>query len=95
MTTAMCEPIFKLLSKDQAIEWNADFQKTFEKITHYLQEFPILIPSVKGKLLIMYQTVLEESMGCVLGKHDETGKKEHIIYSLRKGFTDCETKDSL
>ncbi|MCI90733.1 gag-pol polyprotein, partial [Trifolium medium] len=26
-------------------------------------------------------------MGCVLGKHDETGRKEHAIYFLSKKFT--------
>ena len=31
-------------------------------------------------------------MGCVLGQHDETGKKEHAIYYLSKEFTDYESK---
>ena len=33
-------------------------------------------------------------MGCVLGQHDESGRKEHAIY-LSKEFTDCETIHSL
>ncbi|XP_052487988.1 uncharacterized protein LOC128041727 [Gossypium raimondii] len=33
-------------------------------------------------------------MGCVLGQHDETGKKEKAIYYLSKKFTDCEMKYS-
>ena len=65
--TATCEPIFKLLRKDQAVIWNEDCQKAFEKIKTYLQEPPILIPPVPGRPLIMYLTVLEGSMGCVLG----------------------------
>ncbi|MCI79200.1 gag-pol polyprotein, partial [Trifolium medium] len=40
--TATCEPIFKLLRKDQAIEWNKDCQRAFDKIKEYLQEPPIL-----------------------------------------------------
>ena len=43
----------------------------------------------------MYLTVLEGSMGCVLGQQDETGRKEHAIYYLSKKFTDCESKYSL
>lgn len=43
----------------------------------------------------MYLTMLDESMGCVLGQHDETGRKEHAIYYLRKKFTECETRYSL
>ncbi|XP_050919624.1 uncharacterized protein LOC127137185 [Lathyrus oleraceus] len=34
-------------------------------------------------------------MGCVLGKHNDTGKKEHAIYYLNKKFTECETRYSL
>jgi hypothetical protein len=43
----------------------------------------------------MYFIVLEKSMGCMLGQHDETGRKEHVIYYLSKKFTDCETRYSL
>ena len=45
--------------------------------------------------MIMYLTVLERSMGCVLGQHDESGRKEHAIYYLSKKFTDCEQRYSL
>jgi ribonuclease HI len=90
--TATCEPIFKLLRKDQAIEWNEDCQEAFDKIKEYLQTPPILVPPVPGRPLIMYLTVLDGSMGCVLGQHDETGRKEHAIYFLSKKFTDCESR---
>lgn len=43
----------------------------------------------------MYLTVLDESMGCVLGQHDEYGQKEHVIYSLRIFFNNSEIKYSL
>ena len=39
--------------------------------------------------------VLDNSMGCVLGQHDETGRKEHAIYYLSKKFTDCESRYSM
>ncbi|RDY06703.1 hypothetical protein CR513_09254, partial [Mucuna pruriens] len=64
---ATCKPIFKLLQKYQKTEWNEDCQKAFEEIKRYLKEPPNLVPPVSEKLLIMYLTVLEESMGCVLG----------------------------
>ncbi|XP_012482848.2 uncharacterized protein LOC105797411 [Gossypium raimondii] len=38
--------------------------------------------------------IFENSMGCVLGKHDETGRKERAIYNLSKKFTECETRYS-
>ncbi|XP_050897804.1 uncharacterized protein LOC127104675 [Lathyrus oleraceus] len=90
--TATCEPIFKLLCKGQTIDWNPDCQRAFEKIKDYLQKPPILISPVPGRPLFMYLTVLEKSMGCVLGQHDETGRKEHAIYYLSKKFTDCENR---
>lgn len=77
---ATCKPIFKLLGKDQPIKWNKDCQGAFEKIKQYFQEPTILIPLVQGRPLIMYLTVLDESMGCVMGKHDEIGRKEDVIY---------------
>ena len=71
--TATCEPIFKLLKKDQVVKWNDEFQATFDKIKEYLQEPPVFMPPVEGRQLIMYLTILENSMGCVLGQHDESG----------------------
>jgi len=93
--TSTCEPIFKLLCKNQTKEWNEECQIAFEKIKQYLQEPPVLRPPVPGRPLILYWTVLEGSMGCVLGQHDETGRKEHAIYYLSKRFTDCEQRYSV
>ena len=33
-------------------------------------------------------------MGVVLGQHDETGRKERVIYYLSKKFTNCEARYS-
>ncbi|GAU40822.1 hypothetical protein TSUD_398050, partial [Trifolium subterraneum] len=84
-------PTPKTEKEDHAIEWNEDCQRAFNKIKEYLQEPPILTPPVPGRPLLMYLTVLEGPMGCVLGQHDETGRKEHAIYYLSKKFTEyCE-----
>ena len=64
--TATCEPIFKLLRKNQVVEWNEDFQIAFDKIKQYLRKPPILRPPAPGRPLILYLTVLDGSMGCVL-----------------------------
>ncbi|XP_039683803.1 uncharacterized protein [Medicago truncatula] len=93
--TATCGPIFKLLRKEQGIVWTEDCRKAFDSIKKYLLEPPILIPPVEGRPLIMYLTVLENSMGCVLGQQDETGRKEHAIYYLSKKFTECESRYSM
>ena len=44
--TATCEPIFKLLKKDQVLRWNDECQVAFDKIKEYLQEPPVLLPPV-------------------------------------------------
>ena len=61
----------------------------------YLLEPHILLPPVEGRPLIMYLTVLDKSMGCILGQQDKTGKKEFAIYYLNKKFTDCESRYSM
>ena len=93
--TATNESIFKLLKKDQVVKWNDNCQIAFDKIKEYVLEPPILMPPVERRPLIMYLTVLDNSMGCILGQHDESGRKEHAIYYLSKKFTDCETRYSL
>ena len=56
---------------------------------------PMLVPPVPGKPLILYMIVLDELMGCVLGQHDESKKRERAIYYLSKKFTACEMNYSL
>jgi len=69
-------------------------KKLLTKLKKYLQESPLLRPPVPRRPLILYLTVLDGSMGCVLGQHDETRRKEHAIYYLSKRFTDCEQRYS-
>ncbi|RDY10067.1 Retrovirus-related Pol polyprotein from transposon 17.6, partial [Mucuna pruriens] len=88
--TATCAPILKLLKKNQRKEWNPDCQKAFEEIKRYLKKPLVLVPAVPEKPLILYLTILEESMGCVLGQQDDIGRKEQAIYYLSKKFTECE-----
>ena len=60
----------------------------------YLTNAPVLVPLVLERPLILYLTVHERSMGCVLGQHDEIERKEQAIYYLSKQFTDYESKYS-
>ena len=48
--TATCEPIFKLLKKDQVVKWNDECQTASERIKEYLQEPPILSRRLKEDL---------------------------------------------
>uniref|UniRef100_A0A2N9GM44 Integrase catalytic domain-containing protein n=1 Tax=Fagus sylvatica TaxID=28930 RepID=A0A2N9GM44_FAGSY len=80
------------LRKDVKIKWTEDCQRAFDKIKEYLLNPPILVPPTPGRPLILYLTVQEASMGCMLGQQDETGKKEQAIYYLSKKFTEPETR---
>ena len=90
--TAKCDLIFKLLKKHDSGEWTRECQIAFDMIKDYLSTPLILVPPILGKSLILYLTIHEKSMGCVLHQHDEIGKKEHAIYYLSKKFTDYESK---
>ncbi|XP_070008251.1 uncharacterized protein [Nicotiana sylvestris] len=88
MTT--CEPIFKLLKKNVAVQWTDECQEAFDKIKRYLSNPPVLVPSEPERPLILYLTILDNSFGCILGQYDITGKKEQAIYYLNKKFTPYE-----
>ena len=56
---------------------------------------PVFMPLVPGRPLILYMIVLDESMGCMVGHHDESEKREQVVYYLSKKFTACEMNYSL
>ena len=82
--TAKCDLIFKMLQKQNSSEWDEECQRAFDKVKKYLTNPPVLVPPVQRRPLILYLTVHERSMECVLGQHDETGHKEQAIYYLSK-----------
>ena len=92
---ATCEPLFKLLHKDQSIRWNDDCQEAFGKIQQCLMNPPVLMPPVAGRPLFLYMIVLDESMGCMLRQHDDSSKRERVVYYLSKKFIACEMNYSL
>nr|XP_004228979.1 uncharacterized protein LOC101245691 [Solanum lycopersicum] len=78
-STVICEPIFKLLKKDAMVKWTSECQQAFDKIKDYLSNPPVLVPPESGRPLLLYISVLDNAFGCILGQHDETGKKEQAI----------------
>ena len=92
--TAKCDPIFKMLQKHNSDKWDEECQIAFEKVKEYLTNAPILVPPVPRRPLILYLTIHERSMGCVLGQHDEIRRKKQAIYYINKKFTNYESKYS-
>ena len=64
--TDICEPIFRLLRKNQPTVWNDDCQFAFEKIKEYLLSPPVLVPPTPGRPLLLYLSVSNMALGCML-----------------------------
>ncbi|XP_028187687.1 uncharacterized protein LOC114374261 [Glycine soja] len=62
-----------------------DCQVAFGRIKKCLMNPPMLMPPVPGRPLILYMTVLDKSMGCMLGQHDDSGKREQDVLCLSEG----------
>ncbi|PKI49419.1 hypothetical protein CRG98_030189, partial [Punica granatum] len=54
--TDKCQPLFRLLCKNAALEWDHECQKAFDTIKAYLIQPPILVPPVPNRPLILYLT---------------------------------------
>nr|XP_027071941.1 uncharacterized protein LOC113696754 [Coffea arabica] len=76
------------------MDWNEDCQQAFDMIKNYLLNPPILVPPQPRRPLIMYLSILDEAIGCVLRQRDESGRKEQAIYYLSKKFTAYEANYS-
>ena len=72
--TDICEPIFRLLRKNQLTIWDDDCQCAFEKVKEYLLSLPILMPPTPGWPLLLYLSVSDMALGCMLAQLDDLGK---------------------
>ncbi|RVW61644.1 Retrovirus-related Pol polyprotein from transposon 17.6 [Vitis vinifera] len=89
--TDICEPIFRLLRKNQPTVWNDDCQIAFEKIKEYLLSPPVLVPPMPGRPLLLYLSVSDMALGCMLAQLDDSGK-ERAIYYLSKRMLEYEMR---
>ncbi|XP_077244859.1 uncharacterized protein LOC143884896 isoform X2 [Tasmannia lanceolata] len=90
--TSTCEPIFKLLKKNSSKEWTEECQQAFEKIKQSLSEPPIVAPVIPGHPLLLYLSVTETTMGCMLAQQDPETKHEKAVYYLSKKMLEYEQK---
>ncbi|WKA01343.1 hypothetical protein VitviT2T_019627 [Vitis vinifera] len=89
--TNICEPIFRLLRKNQPTVWNDDCQLTFEKTKEYFLSPPVLVPPTPGRPLLLYLAISDMALGCMLAQIDESGK-ERAIYYLSKRMLEYEMR---
>ena len=90
--TNICEPIFRLLRKSQRTVWHDQCHKAFEEIKEYMLSPPFLVPPTPGRPLLLYLSVLDITLGCMLAQLDDLGK-EQAIYYLSKRMLENETRD--
>ena len=64
--TNICEPIFRLLRKSQPIVWDDQCQRVFKRIKEYLLSPLVLVPPTPGCPLLLYLSVSDIALGCML-----------------------------
>ena len=89
--TDICEPIFRLLRKNQPTVWNDDCKHAFEKIKECLLSPLVLVPPTPGRPLLLYLSVSDIALGCMLAQFDDSGK-ERAIYYISKRMLEYECK---
>ena len=80
----ICEPIFCLLRKNQPRVWNDDFQRAFEKIKECLLSPLVLVPLIPGHPLLLYLSVSDMALGCMLAQLDDSGNEQAIYYLIKR-----------
>ncbi|WJZ90871.1 hypothetical protein VitviT2T_009987 [Vitis vinifera] len=66
-------------------------QHAFERIKEYLLSPPVLVPPTPSHPLLLYLSVSEVALGCMLAQLDGSGN-EKAIYYLSKRMLDYETR---
>ena len=89
--TYICKPIFHLLRKNQPTVWNDDCQRTFEKIKECFLSPLVLVPPTPRWSLLLYLSVSDMVLGCMLAQLDDSGN-ERAIYYLSKRMLEYECR---
>ena len=67
----VCEPIFKLLRKDQLVTWNEQYQLVFDKIRNYLANPLVLKPPKSGLPLTLYLAIEGNTISAMLAQEEK------------------------
>ncbi|RVW20699.1 Retrovirus-related Pol polyprotein from transposon 297 [Vitis vinifera] len=63
--------------------WNDDCQFAFEKIKEYLLSPPVLVPPTPGRPLLLYLSVSDMALGCMLAQIDDLRKGASYLLPKR------------
>ena len=89
--TDTCDPIFQLLRKKQPKVWDDQCQQVFERIREYFLSPPVLVPPMPERSLLLYLSVSDVALGCMLAQLDDSNR-ERAIYYLSKRMLEYETR---
>ncbi|WKA06712.1 hypothetical protein VitviT2T_024600 [Vitis vinifera] len=76
---------------DGSAIWDDQCQHAFERIREYLLSPPVLAPPTPGRPLLLYLSISDVALGCMLAQLDDSGK-DRAIYYLSKRMLDYETR---
>jgi len=79
------------LKKEDVFKWELKHQPTFEEIKSYLVNPYILSPPLKNRIMKLYISASEFTIGSMLAQEDENGV-ERAIYYLTKVLNDAERR---
>ena len=86
--------VFFDLIKPKEVEefkWEEQHQAAFDGIKGYLSMPPVLMPPLRGRLLKLYISVANGSIGCLLAQINAKGR-EHVVYYLSRVLNSVETR---
>ena len=69
--TDTCESIFRPLRNKQPKVWDDQCQHAFERIREYLLYPHVLVPPMLGRPLLLYLSVSDIDLGCMLAQLDD------------------------
>lgn len=75
-------PNADLAWEDKGRKWDEKCQQAFEQIKECLMNPPVfvLVPTRPGKPLLLYLSVIEAAMGCMLAQMDDEGIERAVYY---------------
>ncbi|RVW49204.1 Transposon Ty3-G Gag-Pol polyprotein [Vitis vinifera] len=82
---------FLTLEEESTYRLDNQCQCAFEMMREYLLSPPVLVPSTPGHLLLLYLSVSDVALGCMLAQLDDSSN-ERAIYYLSKRMLDYETR---
>ena len=78
--TMTYDPLFGLLRNREKFTEDSEYQTTFDKIKVDLQNPRVLLPPKLDKSLLLYLSVSETSIGCMIIEEGEEEHSNKVIY---------------